>query len=170
MNGRRRLLDCFKPDEFAPAADQVNYGALYAAGMRGLLFDIDNTLVPHGAPATPEAIALMKRLKGMGFHICLLSNNRRERVKPFARALGVEAVWKAHKPSGAGLRRAQALMGCGRRSTCLIGDQLFTDIWCARRAGIRSVLVDPIDPREEVQIVLKRIPERVLLRFYRKNS
>ena len=60
-------------------------------------------------------------------------------------------------------------MGTDRKTTLFVGDQLFTDIWGANRAGIYSVLTKPINPREEIQIVLKRIPERLVLRFYERD-
>ena len=55
-------------------------------------------------------------------------------------------------------------------NTLFVGDQLFTDVWGAKRVGIYSILVKPIDPKEEIQIVLKRYLERVVLHFYRKRE
>ena len=61
------------------------------------------------------------------------------------------------------------LMGTSPDTTVFVGDQLFTDIWGANRAGIVSYLTMPIDPKEEIQIVLKRWPEKAVLYFYRKK-
>jgi predicted HAD superfamily phosphohydrolase YqeG len=65
-------------------------------------------------------------------------------------------------------------MGTGERSTMFVGDQLFTDVYGARRTGIYSILVKPINPKEEIQIVLKRYLEKIVLWFYvrrqEKNS
>ena len=60
------------------------------------------------------------------------------------------------------------LMHTDTSHTLFIGDQIFTDIWGANRAGIRTILVKPINPKEEIQIVLKRYPEKVVLHFYKK--
>ena len=60
-------------------------------------------------------------------------------------------------------------MGTDRSNTLFIGDQLFTDVWGAKNAGIRSIPVKPINPKEEIQIVLKRYLERIVLYFYRKK-
>ena len=62
------------------------------------------------------------------------------------------------------------IMGTDERSTVFVGDQLFTDVWGANRAGIPSILVDPIHPKEEIQIVLKRYMERIVLHFYEKRK
>ena len=82
------LFGSLFPKEEALSAYTVDYERLYAAGYRGLLFDIDNTLVMHGAPATPEAVSLFAHLHRMGFRTCLISNNRKPRVAPFAEAAG----------------------------------------------------------------------------------
>ena len=67
-----------------------------------LLFDIDNTLVPHGAPADERAIALFEHLKKLGFKTCLLSNNKEARVKPFASQVKSPYIHKGGKPSKRG--------------------------------------------------------------------
>lgn len=161
------LFGSLFPKEEALSAYTVDYERLYAAGYRGLLFDIDNTLVMHGAPATPEAVSLFAHLHRMGFRTCLISNNRKPRVAPFAEAVGSAYLEKAGKPSKKGMRRAMEVLETSPKETVLIGDQLFTDIWAAGRIGMYSILVQPIHPKEEIQIVLKRYLERPLLFFYR---
>lgn len=137
--------------------------------MRGLIFDIDNTLVPHGAPADERAVRLFARLKDIGFRCCLISNNQEKRVKTFNEPIRVDYVYNAHKPSVKNYIKAMEIMGTDRESTVFIGDQLFTDVWGAKRAGIPNILVKPIHPREEIQIVLKRYLEKIVLYFYRKS-
>ncbi len=79
-------------------------------------------------------------------------------------------IENAHKPSVKNYNRAMKLMGTDRTNTVFIGDQLFTDIWGAKRAGIRNILVKPIHPKEEIQIVLKRYLEKIVLHFYLKEK
>ncbi|MDE7326287.1 MAG: HAD-IIIA family hydrolase, partial [Lachnospiraceae bacterium] len=117
---------------------------------------------------TPRVLALMERLKGMGFCVMFLSNNNEERVARFNREIGAGYICKAGKPSPANYIRAMERMGTSPETTVFIGDQLFTDIWGAKRAGIRAYLVKPLAKREEIQIVLKRKLERVVLFFYRR--
>lgn len=157
------MLELFYPDEKYSSAFEVPYEQLYEEGYRGLIFDIDNTLVPHGFPADEKSVQLFDRLNRIGFQCCLLSNNNRRRVAPFAKALKSWYQCMAMKPLKAGYMKAVHKMGTDVGNTVFIGDQLFTDVWGAKRIGMRSILVDPIDPKEEIQIVLKRLLERVVL-------
>ena len=164
------MFRCFFPDEYRDSAYEIDYGRLYLEGYRGLLFDIDNTLVPHGAPADDRAKALFAHLKEIGFHCCFLSNNQIERVSSFNEAVGEQFIENAHKPSVKNYIKAMEMLGTDRSNTIFIGDQLFTDVYGAKRAGIRNILVKPIHPKEEIQIVLKRYLEKIVLYFYRKEE
>lgn len=160
----------FYPDEYLNSAYEIDYEAFYRQGMRGVIFDIDNTLVPHDASADMRAIGLFEKLHRMGYQTMLLSNNKELRVKSFAKKVGTDYLYKAGKPKRAGYRQAMERMGTTTQTTLFVGDQLFTDVWGARRSGIYAILVKPIHPKEEIQIVLKRYPEKVILYFYlRKN-
>ncbi len=159
----------FYPDEYVDSSYGIDYSALYGKGVRGLLFDIDNTLVPHGKPETKEAVELFGRLHAMGFETCLISNNQKPRVEPFAKAMDTRYIYNAHKPSVKNYRRAMKEMGTNEKTTVFVGDQLFTDVYGAKRSGIYSILVKPIHPKEEIQIVLKRRLERIVLYFYKKS-
>lgn len=160
------MFSCFYPDEYLDCAYEIDYEAFYGRGMRGVIFDIDNTLVPHDAPADERAIALFERLHRMGCGTMLLSNNKEPRVKSFADKVGTDYLYKAGKPGRAGYRKAMERMGTDERTTLFVGDQLFTDVWGAKRSGIYAVLVKPIHPKEEIQIVLKRYLEKIVLYFY----
>ena len=163
------LVEYFFPDRWCTSAYDIDYEALYRQGIRGLIFDIDNTLVPHGAPADARAIALFKKLFETGFKCCLLSNNKPPRVEMFNSPIGAHLICKANKPSVTGYRKAMEAMGTDTSDTLFVGDQLFTDVWGAKRTGIPNILVAPIHPKEEIQIVLKRILERIVLHFYFKK-
>lgn len=159
----------FYPDEYETSAYELDYEGIYKAGYRAVLFDIDNTLVPHGAPADDRAVALFCRLKNIGLKACLISNNKLYRVKSFADKVGAFYIEDAHKPSKSGYTKAMKEMGTEAANTLFVGDQLFTDVWGAKRCGLKTVLVKPINPKEEIQIVLKRYPERLILHFYKKS-
>ena len=164
------MFQTFFPDEYLDSAYQVDYEALYEEGCRGIIFDIDNTLVPHGAPADGRAEQLFARLKKLGFSCCLLSNNQYNRVSSFNRNIQVRFIENAHKPSTKNYVKAMELMGTNLDNTVFIGDQLFTDVYGAKRTGMRNILVKPIHPKEEIQIVLKRKLEKIVLCFYRKEQ
>ena len=145
------MFDKFFPDEYVASTYVIPFEKLYEEGYRGVIFDIDNTLVPHGAPADDRA------------------NNQEARVKMFNKDIGTHYIYNAHKPSTKNYIRAMEIMGTDRTNTLFVGDQLFTDVWGAKRAGIHNILVKPIHPKEEIQIVLKRRLEKIVLYFYKKR-
>lgn len=162
------MLQTFYPGEYLESAYQIDFDKLYTKGYRGVIFDIDNTLVRHGAPADARAEALFARLKELGYRCCLLSNNKEPRVQMFNQNIKVMYIHKAHKPRTANYKKAMRMMKTDTSNTLFVGDQIFTDIWGANRAGIRTILVKPIHPKEEIQIILKRYPEKLVLFFYKQ--
>lgn len=164
------MLEPFYPGEYLESTYSIDFEKLYEEGYRGLIFDVDNTLVPHGARADTQAIELFMRLKKVGFCCCLLSNNKEPRVKVFGGDVKVGYIHDAHKPSGKNYIEAMRKMNTNVASTIFIGDQIFTDIYGANRVGIRTILVKPIHPREEIQIVCKRYLEKIVLFFYNRHK
>lgn len=164
------MLERFYPDNEIESAYGLDYEGLYEQGFRGIIFDVDNTLVPHGAPADERAVELFARLHRLGYGTLLLSNNKEPRVKLFNDRVGSQYIFKAGKPGVAGYVRAMEQLGTVPQNTLFVGDQLFTDVWGAKKAGIVTYLVKPIHPREEIQIVLKRKLERIVLYFYHRRK
>ncbi|MCM1039254.1 MAG: YqeG family HAD IIIA-type phosphatase [Roseburia sp.] len=163
------MLERFYPDVYLDSAYDIDYEKLYEQGYRGIIFDIDNTLVPHGAPADARSIALFERLRRIGYESMLLSNNKEPRVKSFNDKVKSRYIYKANKPFPESYLRAMQEMKTTPENTLFVGDQLFTDVWGAKKAGIRTYLTKPIHPKEEIQIVLKRILEKVVLFFYKRK-
>lgn len=155
------------PGEYLDSAYRIDFDKLYEQGYRGVIFDIDNTLVHHGAPADERAIALFAHLRELGYHCILLSNNKEPRVKMFHDAVGAAYIYKAGKPKPSAYTRAMEVIGTDRAHTIFVGDQIFTDVFGANLAGIRTILVKPLHPKEEIQIVLKRYLEKIVLLCYR---
>ena len=164
------MLERFYPHHEVASSYEIDYEQLYEAGYRGVVFDVDNTLVPHGAPADERAIALFERLRNIGFKSMLLSNNKEPRVKMFNDAVKSDYIYKAGKPNVCGYQKAMEKMRTTPENTLFVGDQLFTDIWGAKKAGMETYLVKPIHPKEEIQIVLKRYLEKIVLHFYHKKK
>ncbi len=164
------MFNKFFPDEYMASTYVISFEKLFEEGYRGVIFDIDNTLVPHGAPADERAKKLFARLENIGFQSCLLSNNQEPRVKMFNQDIQTNYIYNAHKPSTKNYVKAMEKMGTNKENTLFVGDQLFTDVWGAKRAGIRNILVKPIHPKEEIQIVFKRYLERIVLFFYKKEK
>lgn len=168
--GVMKLLERFYPDEYLDSVYEIDFEALYNIGYRGVIFDIDNTLVPHGAPADKRSIALFDRLRKIGYESLLLSNNKEPRVKMFNDEVHSKYIYKAGKPSTKNYLKAMELMHTTPGTTMFVGDQLFTDVWGAKKAGIRTWLVKPIHPKEEIQIILKRRLEWIVLFFYKRST
>lgn len=157
------LLQGLYPSFMVKDAYSIEYEKLHRQGIRGILFDIDNTLVKHGAPADERAKCLFSKLQSLGYQYCFLSNNKEERVKSFCEQVGGTYIFHAGKPSTKGYEQGMQKMGTDKENTVFVGDQLFTDIWGANRAGLVSFLVEPIDKKEEIQIVLKRYLEHFVM-------
>lgn len=164
------MLETFYPDNEVDSAYAIDYEGLYSKGIRGIIFDIDNTLVPHGEPADERAVQLFARLHAIGFRTMLLSNNKEPRVKMFNDGVGSSYIFKAGKPGREGYVKAMERMQTTPENTIFVGDQLFTDVWGAKKAGIVTYLVKPIHPKEEIQIVLKRYLEKIVLFFYHRRK
>ena len=163
------MFQIFYPTQWMDSTYQIPFDEWYKKGCRGVIFDIDNTLVPHDAPATEEAKQLFDNLRQMGFETCLTSNNKEPRVAAFAAQVNSKYIYKANKPSRSGYLKAMEMMGTDKDTTLFVGDQLFTDVFGANRTGIPTILVKPMNPKEEIQIVLKRYLERIVLHFYKKK-
>ncbi len=157
------------PSETSESTYLIPFEKFYDEGYRGIIFDIDNTLVPHGAPADDRAIRLFERLHELGFKTLLLSNNKEPRVAPFAKAVESEYIYLANKPFLSGYLKAMEKMETNPSNTLFVGDQIFTDVWGANRAGVHTILVGQIDKKEEIQIVLKRRLEAIVLFFYKRH-
>ena len=109
------MLERFYPNEYLDSVYDIDFEMYYKQGIRGIISDIDNTLVPHGAPATEEIVALFDKIHKLGIDTCLISNNQEPRVEPFAYAVKSKYIFDAHKPSTKNYRKAMELMGkdCG---------------------------------------------------------
>ncbi len=164
------MFKCFYPDAYVASTYVIPFEKLKEEGVKGIIFDIDNTLVEHGVKADDRAKALFKKLEALEIKACLMSNNQEPRVKSFNEEIGVPYISNAHKPAKGNYLKAMELMGTNSSNTVFVGDQLFTDVFGAKRVGIRNYLVKPIHPSEEIQIVLKRYLEKIVLYFYKREK
>ena len=164
------MLSVFYPSAYAEDVFSIDYQMLLAKGYRAVVFDIDNTLVPHGADSNPDIDQLFQNLNDMGLQTCLLSNNDQARVDRFCRNINTLYVCDADKPGTDGIRRAQALLAVEKDKIVMVGDQVFTDILCANRYGIASILVKFIGYYTEKNIGIRRTIEKGILKAYRHSG
>ncbi|MHC4403811.1 MAG: YqeG family HAD IIIA-type phosphatase [Planctomycetota bacterium] len=136
-------------------------------GLDALLLDVDCTLKRYRSEAVSDEVAAwLEELRRAGVGLCLLSNGRATRIRPFAESLRLPFLAKALKPLPFGCRAAVRKMGFNAKRTAMVGDQLFADVMAGRWAGLRSILVRPIHPEDEPWFTrMKRPLERVILRW-----
>ncbi|MCL2841258.1 MAG: YqeG family HAD IIIA-type phosphatase [Defluviitaleaceae bacterium] len=155
------------PDYYYDSVFQIPYDELKKKKIRGLIFDIDNTLTPFDQKLPPaKVVALLKRLEDMGFKICLLTNNTTNRLNGFNEHLRLPGIANALKPLTRGVYQAMEKMRVKSANTVIIGDQLLSDIWAGKNAGITTIMVKPITQRDFWFVHIKRMIERVLLRKF----
>lgn len=155
----------FRPDLVLPSVLDLDGALLLKTGIRGLLFDLDNTIVRRDARVLEQPVAQRLRdLMAGGFSLAIVSNNGRARVSSFADELGVPCVSRAVKPLGAGFTRAMRLMGTSGSETAVVGDQIVTDVLGGNLLGLYTILVHPLPGREFFGTRLVSRPlERLLL-------
>ncbi len=166
------ILERFFPDLYISSVYELPLEQLQAMGIRGLVFDIDNTIAPFDvADPDEELIAYFAKLREMGFRLVILSNNNKERVSRFNAPLKTLAVYKAGKPGYKKMHLALAKLGLDPSEAALVGDQVFTDMWCGHRGGLYSIMTAPICNRDQLVTKVKRGLERQVMKVYfRRNG
>ena len=138
----------------------IDWREKYEEGLRGIILDIDNTLVPHDAPADARAKGLIDDLREIGYSLFIVSNNHEPRAKSFADSVGVPYLCEAFKPKPEKILEAVRRMGLSKDEVTAVGDQIFTDAWGAKNAGIGMILTDPLAPETDTAFIkLKRVLE-----------
>jgi len=154
------MLKKFKPDLEIDSTYNIDFDELYNEGFRGIIFDIDNTLVAHDAPCNDQSDELIRRLLDKGFRIFIISNNDEDRVRSFIKNIRLDYIHKGGKPAKDSYLKAFDKMGLAKEEVIAIGDQLFTDCAGAKNVGIKFIKVGIIDKKEPFHIKLKRILEK----------
>lgn len=138
-------MSLFRPHIKHRKLTDITPAELHERGIRFLILDVDNTLSPYKIDeATDEALRWAEEMKAAGLTLFILSNNKGDRPEIFSRQLGIEYLKRAGKPSPNGVYAACEKEGFEKSETALVGDQVFTDMLCANRAGVCGILVEPI--------------------------
>lgn len=146
-----------------PTVADIDLGVLTQQGIRGILLDLDNTLVPwNGWEVSAATAQWVKEARRRGFRLAILSNSVGRRAHAVARRLGIFALSTAWKPLPSGFRKALAQLGTGPAETAVVGDQLFTDVAGGNAAGLFTIWVQPLSPREMPHTRFLRWAERRL--------
>ncbi len=154
------MFEKFYPDYYFKSVYELTPDFFKKISARGVIFDIDNTLVPYKTRRPDKAVvAYLESLTKSGIKVAFVSNNKKERVEEFSRDTGIIFFYKSGKPSRRFVRKAMSKMELEKEFTVMVGDQLLTDILGANRAGVKSVLVDRISDNESAFIKFKRMLE-----------
>lgn len=159
------MLRLLFPDLYVPTIFDVDPEYLRRRGIRGLIFDLDNTILERGGKALPqEVLDWFEVLKAQGFKIAIVSNSRSRKAEGMAASHGIPAVFRAVKPRRRPFLKAIGLMGLTRRETAVVGDQIFTDVVGGNRLGLFTILINPLPGKEFVGTTLfSRQLEKLLL-------
>ncbi|MDR0999658.1 MAG: YqeG family HAD IIIA-type phosphatase [Clostridiales bacterium] len=161
----------FFPDYYYESVFEIPYKELKQKDIKALIFDIDNTLVPYHVRRPPTKTAtLLARLQKMGFKVCLLSNNGRNRMETFNEHLKLPAFHFGLKPLPGKAKQILKQINVEPQHAAIIGDQVFADVWCGKRLKLTTILIKPIDKKDAVTVRVKRVFEKFVFKSYLKKK
>lgn len=166
------MLNQFIPRAAVRSVFDIDLDSLKQKGLKGIITDLDNTLVGARVPyATPELADWLELVQSRGFKLVIVSNNSRDRVSTFAEPLSVPFIHRAKKPIGIAFRKSLDIMQIGADEAAMIGDQMLTDIFGGNRMGLHTILVEPIAIQDEGLFTkVNRRLERLVVAAMRKNG
>ncbi len=159
------------PDIYLDNVKEINMELLKKHDIRGLILDIDNTLIDYDKNILEGAKEWCNNLKRQGIKMCILSNtNKVYKVKKVADELSLEYEYFAHKPSKKGFRKAKELLKLECINIGVVGDQIFTDVLGGNRSNMKTILTKPIDQRDILITRIKRPFEKIFINKYVKKK
>jgi len=176
LNGARELFSLFRGGGLAASIepwiscdsiDDVPFERIAAEGMRAVLFDLENTLVPPGGPFTDDGRTIVGKARAAGLAIGVVSNASASWVGPALAAEGIPCVAPAGKPARAAFEEACSMVGVRPDEAAYVGDQVITDVLGSQRAGMRAVLVHPKYTKEFFSSKFQRFIARIVIRVAR---
>lgn len=171
MGGINYLYKLLCPQIIVKTLYDIEIHTLQQKGIRGIIFDLDNTIIAWDSPTmSPEIIQLINNLLTQGFNLCLVSNNMDKRVKNIADIFNIPYVSRAYKPAKSGFRRAITAMGLTDKQVAVIGDQLFTDVLGGNRLGLYTIWVAPLSSKEFMGTKITRCLEKLTIRILRAKG
>ncbi len=158
-------MEKYIPDVYQKSIYTIDYEKLKENGITCLLFDLDNTIEPYAVKNPDEKVAeLFSRLKDMGFQVILFSNSGKKRLRPFKEELEVDCCASARKPNTKKLLHVLKEFHLKENEVAIVGDQIMTDVLGGNRAGITTILINPISVREPFWTIPNRMLERRIMK------
>ncbi|NSL50253.1 YqeG family HAD IIIA-type phosphatase [Calidifontibacillus erzurumensis] len=165
------MLRLFLPDEHVNSIFEITPEKLKERGIKGIITDLDNTLVEWDRPeATPKIKEWFQKMKESGIIITIVSNNNENRVKQFSGPLDIQYIYEAKKPMGRAFRKALKDMKLKKEEVVVIGDQLLTDVLGGNRSGMHTILVVPVAQSDGFFTRINRRIERLILNMMKRKG
>ncbi|MED3563204.1 hypothetical protein BIV60_03945 [Bacillus sp. MUM 116] len=165
------MLKQFLPDEHVKSILDINPEELKRRGIKGIITDLDNTLVEWDRPnATPQLISWFDEIKKHNILVTIVSNNNEDRVKAFSDPLEIPFIFRARKPMGPAFEKAISQMRIKKEEAVVIGDQLLTDVLGGNRSGLYTILVVPVAQTDGFFTKFNRFAERRIMNWFRKRG
>lgn len=164
-------MDIFRPDIYQQSIYSINYQKLKMSGIKCLIFDLDNTIAPKEM-IEPEkkVLELFARLEDMDFKIAIVSNAKKSRVEPFKEKCNINSAYHSKKPFKKKYLRVMNFYHVKDTEVACIGDQLLTDVLGANRLKLTSILVEPIQTKEQFPTTFNRFIERKIMNYFTKRG
>lgn len=171
MRNNEEFINLIIPKCYVKDIYSIDYKGLYEKGYRNIVFDIDNTILPvNDISVTQELVNLFKELSENKFKLCIVSNNKLERVLPVATELDVLYLHEAKKPNREAFDKALSILGSNIEDTVMVGDQMLTDIKGANEYGLYSILVEPVANKYDIKTGTSRVLQNVMINKLEKKN
>lgn len=165
------MLTNFIPSEFVKSVFQITPEQLKEQGIKGIITDLDNTLVEWDRPdATPQLVEWFASMQQAGIQVTIVSNNNELRVKSFADPMQIPFIYKARKPFRKAFLTSLRLMGLKRAEVVVIGDQLLTDVLGGNRLNLHTILVIPVAKSDGFVTRFNRLVERRIFSYLKSKG
>lgn len=165
------MLELYKPDMYKKDIYSIDYKKLKSYGIKCLLFDLDNTLVPNNIKKPSRKVKdFIERLKDMGFKVIIFSNTNKNRLTPFKKTLEVDCAASSRKPLKRKYKKVLTEYKYLESEVAMIGDQIVTDIYGGNRMGIFTVLIKPMAKNEPIWTKCNRVRENYIIKKMEKRN
>lgn len=165
------MIELFKPDMYVKDIYSIDYKKLKNFGIKCILFDLDNTLVPCSNKKPSRKLKdFIEKLKDVGFKVIIFSNSNKKRLTPFKNILEVDCSYSSKKPFQKKYKKVLKEYKYNQSEVAMIGDQIVTDIYGGNRMGIFTILVKPINKKEFVFTKFNRFFENKIIRKLEKRK
>ncbi len=152
-----------KPDKILKNIYDITPEFIEKNNIKGLLVDMDNTLLPwHDIKLSTESLSWLKLMSDAGVKICVITNSGLERTSKVMDSTGYEYIHTAFKPFPFSFLRAKKKLKVKKENIYVVGDQMVTDAFGSKIAGLKCIIVDPISPKEQKATAINRFFERLI--------